>query len=103
LAEASPSAFLDAVDASLQGDNPPIMSLFRSDEGLIARTEYLAELLRGLEMLARSPNYLMPAALLLARLDEVDPGGIWAIGRPLPYGGSSSPGRPRPTPRPSSG
>ena len=28
-------------------------------------------------MLARSPDYLMRSALLLARLDEVDPGGKW--------------------------
>ena len=77
LAEASPAAFLEVVEAGLDGDDAPIMSLFRSDEGFMARTEYLSELLWALEMLARSPDYLMPAALLLARLDEVDPGGNW--------------------------
>jgi transcriptional regulator with XRE-family HTH domain len=77
LAEASPSAFLDAVENGLEGDDPPIMSLFRSDEGLITSTEYLSELLWSLEMLARSPDYLMQSALLLAHLDEVDPGGKW--------------------------
>ena len=40
-------------------------------------TEHLANLLRSLEMLARSPDYLMRSALLLAHLDEVDPGGSW--------------------------
>ena len=78
LAEASPSAFLEMVEAGLDGEDRPIMSLFRSDEGFISRTEYLAGLLWALEMLARSPDYLMSAALLLARLDEVDPpGGKW--------------------------
>ncbi len=77
LAEASPTAFLDAVDAALDGDDPPLMSLFRSDEGFLTRTEYLSELLWALEMLARSPDFLMRSALLLARLAEVDPGGSW--------------------------
>jgi hypothetical protein len=77
LAEASPIAFLDAVDTALDGDIPPLMSLFRSDEGFIVPTEYLSRLLWSLEMLARSPDYLMHAALLLARLDSIDPGGKW--------------------------
>lgn len=75
LAEASPSAFLEGVEAGLEGDNPPIMSLFRSDQGVMSQTEYLAELLWALEMLARSPDYLTRSAVLLARLDQVDPGG----------------------------
>lgn len=77
LAEASPRAFLDAVEGGLDGAEQPVMSLFRSDDGLIAPTEYLSDLLWALEMLARSPDYLLQAALLLARLDSVDPGGRW--------------------------
>ena len=53
------------------------MALFRSDEGLMTRTECLADLLWALEMLARSPDHLLQSALLLARLDSVDPGGKW--------------------------
>ncbi|KER73656.1 XRE family transcriptional regulator [Burkholderia cepacia] len=83
LAEAAPSAFLDAVDAGLEGDDPPILSLFRSDEGMMYRTEYLANLLWALETLARSPDYLVKAALLLVRLHEIDPGGKWS-NRPFP-------------------
>ena len=75
LAEASPSAFLEGIEAGLEGDNPPIMSLFRSDQGVLSQTEYLADLLWALEMLARSPDYLARSAVLLAKLDEVDPGG----------------------------
>ena len=53
------------------------MSLFHSDEGFVHPTEYLSNLLWALEMLARSKDYLMRAALLLGHLDEVDPGGRW--------------------------
>ncbi len=77
IAEAAPEAFLDALEAGLEGSDPAGMSLFRSDEGMIHSTEYLSNLLWALEMLARSPNYVMRAALLLARLDEIDPGGKW--------------------------
>ncbi|WP_413741885.1 helix-turn-helix domain-containing protein [Sodalis sp. RH15] len=83
LAEAAPNAFLDAVDTGLEGDNPPILSLFRSDEGMMYRTEYLSNLLWGLEVLARSSDYLAQAALLLVRLHEIDPGGRWS-NRPFP-------------------
>lgn len=78
IAEAAPDAFLNAFGAGLEGDNPPVMALFRSDDGMMYPQEYLSSLLWALEMLARSPNYLMRSALLLARLDEIDPGGAWA-------------------------
>ena len=78
IAEAAPSAFLDALEASLDESSPTIMSLFRSDKGLIHSTEYLSNLLWALEMLARSPDYVMRVAQLLAHLDELDPGGEWS-------------------------
>ncbi|TDR72050.1 helix-turn-helix domain-containing protein [Paludibacterium purpuratum] len=74
LAEASPTAFLDALDIALES-NATIMPLFRSDEGALCPTEYLANLLWALEMLARSPDYLYQSTSLLARLAEIDPGG----------------------------
>jgi transcriptional regulator with XRE-family HTH domain len=77
LAEAAPNAFLDAIEAGLDGNDPPIMSLFSSDEGMLHPTEYLSNLLWALEILARSPDYLAKSALLLARLHEIDPGGKW--------------------------
>lgn len=78
LAEAAPREFLDAIEASLEGDNPPINSLFRSEERMFQRTEYLSGLLWALEILARSPTHLPKCALLLARLHEIDPGGKWS-------------------------
>ena len=77
LAEAAPGAFLDALEHGLEGDNPSVKSLFRSDEGVMHPTEYLSDLLWALEMLARSPDYLTRAALVLAQLDAIDPGGSW--------------------------
>ena len=75
IAEAAPEAFLDALETGLEGDDPSLMSLFRSDEGAFHPTEYLSNLLWSLEMLARSPDHLMRSALLLAHLHHVDPGG----------------------------
>jgi hypothetical protein len=72
LAEASPTAFLDSVQQALEGKDKPLLSLFRRDEGVFGSTEYLSELLWTLEMLARSPDYLAPSALLLAHLDTLD-------------------------------
>jgi transcriptional regulator with XRE-family HTH domain len=78
LAEAAPGEFLAAVEVGLEGENRPIKALFRSDEGMLHPTEYLSSLLWALEMLARSPAYLAKAALLLAGLHEIDPGGKWS-------------------------
>ncbi|MBR8396624.1 helix-turn-helix transcriptional regulator [Burkholderia cenocepacia] len=83
LAEAAPAAFLQAIEAGLEGDNPTITSLFRSDEGMLHRTEYLANLLWALEILARSPDYLARVALVLVQLHKIDPGGEWG-NRPFP-------------------
>ena len=75
LAEASPEEFLKALENGLGGPEPAVNSLFRSEEGWLYPQEYLSDLLWALEMLARSPKYLPQAALLLAKLDEMDPGG----------------------------
>ncbi|MGH6910747.1 MAG: hypothetical protein ACREEG_11215, partial [Phenylobacterium sp.] len=77
LAEAAPSAFLDALEQALEGDEPAVAALFRSDEGMMHPREYLSNLLWSLEMLARSPEYLTRAALVLSHLDAIDPGGTW--------------------------
>ncbi len=77
LAEAAPEAFLDAMEHGLEGDDPSVKSLFRSDEGMMYPTEYLSNLLWALEMLAWSPDYLTRAATILAELDALDPGGSW--------------------------
>jgi DNA-binding XRE family transcriptional regulator len=72
LAEASPKAFLSAIDHSLDQPNPPIRALFdKAEEGVLG-AEYLSDLLWALESLAWSPDLLPEVTLVLARLDALD-------------------------------
>lgn len=77
LAEASPEAFLDALDQSLSQNTPPVMALFREDAGLLGGAHH-SELLWALETLAWSPKYLTRVTELLAKLTRLDPGGRYA-------------------------
>jgi hypothetical protein len=72
LAEASPSAFLGAIEDSLDQNDPPIRALFGTDEGGVFGREYLSDLLWALESLAWSPELLPRVSLVLARLDAID-------------------------------
>lgn len=74
LAEASPDAFLSALEEDLAKDSPAILSLFDEDGGFFG-SEHISRLLWALEMLAWSTDYLARAALILARLAQRDPGG----------------------------
>lgn len=75
LAEASPKAFLDAIEESLDQNDPPIAELFGKAGDGVFETEYLSDLLWALESLAWSPDLLPRVTLVLARLDAIDPGG----------------------------
>ncbi|WP_208758143.1 helix-turn-helix domain-containing protein [Bradyrhizobium zhanjiangense] len=72
LAEASPGAFLTAVEDSLDQNDPPIRSLFGTDEGGVFGTEHLSDLLWALESLAWSPELMPRVTHVLARLDTID-------------------------------
>jgi DNA-binding XRE family transcriptional regulator len=72
LAEASPDAFLSAVEDSLDQNDPPILSLFGHDEGGIFGAEHLSDLMWAMESLAWSPDWLPRVTLALARLDAID-------------------------------
>ena len=72
LAEASPGAFLDAIEDSLDQNDPPIRALFSAEEGSAFGREYLSDLLWALEALAWSPDLLPRVTLVLARLDAID-------------------------------
>lgn len=72
LAEASPTAFLDAIEDSLDQSNPSIRALFGTDEGGVFGAEHLSDLLWALESLAWSPDLLPRVTYVLARLDAID-------------------------------
>jgi transcriptional regulator with XRE-family HTH domain len=72
LAEASPDAFLTAVEDSLDQNDPAIGVLFGTEEGGPFGAEHLSDLLWALEMLAWSPDLLPRVTHVLARLDAMD-------------------------------
>ena len=76
LAEAAPDTFIGAVEASLEEDPPPVMSLFVED-GLLGGAGH-SSLLWALELLALEPTLLSRSALVLAQLANLDPGGTYA-------------------------
>lgn len=79
LAEAAPEAFLNAVEASLRMDNPPVMELFVETKSMLgdAHSSH-SSLLWALETLAYAPNLVSRVCVVLARLAVLDPGGRWA-------------------------
>ena len=72
LAEASPEAFLDAVEDSLDRSDPPIGALFGRDGDGIFGTEHLSNLMWALETLAWSPDWMARVTHVLTRLDAID-------------------------------
>lgn len=72
LAEAAPKTFLDAVEHSLDQEDPPIRSLFGSDGDGPFDVEHLSDLLWALESLAWTPELMPRVSEVLARLDGLD-------------------------------
>lgn len=72
LAEASPGAFLTAVEDSLDRNDPSIGVLFGHDEGGVFGAEHLSDLMWALESLAWSPDWMPRVTHVLARLDAID-------------------------------
>lgn len=75
LAEAAPGVFLDAVEAGLSGENPVLLNIFSEGNEPLTSSSPHTGLLWALELLAWYPDYLGHAALLLAKLTRLDPGG----------------------------
>ena len=75
IAEASPSAFLDAVESSLSQDEPPIMGMFSETEDSLTSSSAHPGLLWALEGLAWNPQLLGRVTLILGELAKLDPGG----------------------------
>ena len=77
LAEAAPEAFLDAVHADLDRDEPLLAGIFQDGDrssALFGSSPHTG-LLWALEVLCWTPEYLGDAARALARLHAIDPGG----------------------------
>ncbi len=72
LAEASPDAFMTAVENSLDRNEPPIKALFGHDDGGVFGTEHLSDLMWALESLGWSPDLMPRVTHILARLDALD-------------------------------
>ena len=72
LAEASPDAFLSAVEDSLDQNDPAVGVLFGHDDGGLFGAEHLSDLMWALEILAWSPDLMPRVTHLLARLDAID-------------------------------
>ena len=78
LAEAGPDAFLDAVSAATAGDDPLLGTMFQDhtgESGFFSGGTPHSNLLWALECVSWSPDHFGRAVDLLARLDEIDPGG----------------------------
>jgi excisionase family DNA binding protein len=77
LAEASPSEFLDAVEADLDQKNPLLVTLFQDEDSdtLFGASSPHTGLLWALETLCWSPEHFRRAAEALARFANLDPGG----------------------------
>jgi transcriptional regulator with XRE-family HTH domain len=72
LAEASPNAFLAAIEDSLDQAEPTLRALFATDDGGGFGAEHLSDLLWALESLAWSHDLLPRVTHVLARLDAMD-------------------------------
>jgi len=77
LAEASPEQFLSGVRAGVQGNDPLLRGIFQDAEDGTPFGPHSphSALLWGIEATAWSPDHFGAAVDLLARLDEIDPGG----------------------------
>ncbi len=82
LAEVSPPTFLECIEKILHLKNEIFETLFAQEGSSFTGQNYLTGLLWALERLAWDKKYIVRVALILAKLDNLDPGGQWA-NRPL--------------------
>lgn len=85
LAEASPEEVQDAIESDLAGSRPILKTLFRDTDGgdgFFGPSSPHPSLIWALETLCWSPEHFGRAAMLLAKVAAIDPGGRLA-NRPL--------------------
>jgi hypothetical protein len=82
LMEAAPDELLSGMEAALNADPSPFLEIFKQEGGGFWGTCYHSGILWALERAALSAEHFARAAIILARLTEIDPGGTYA-NRPL--------------------
>ena len=82
LAEAAPDSFLEAVDNCLTANVDSAATLFQQDQDPLFGGAPHVGLLSALERLAWSANHFASVVRTLARLADIDPGGV-VVNRPL--------------------
>ncbi|MEW8441729.1 MAG: hypothetical protein AB2689_26580 [Candidatus Thiodiazotropha taylori] len=82
LAEAAPSEFLNAIEATLLKKPCPIDLLFSEEGDGITGRSYMSGILWALETLAWDSDYLIRVVVCLGELASRDPGGRWS-NRPI--------------------
>jgi hypothetical protein len=82
LAEAAPIPFFEALERLLEGDAEKIKPIFSERDDFFAPPSAHPAVLWALEVLAWNENYLLRAAICLAKLAAIDPGGKLA-NRPI--------------------
>lgn len=82
LAEAAPIPFFEALERLLEGDAEKIRPIFSERDEFFAPASAHTGVLWALELLAWDESYLLRAAMCLARLAAIDPGGKLA-NRPI--------------------
>jgi hypothetical protein len=82
LAEAAPIPFFEALERLLEGDAEKIKPIFSERDDFFAPPSAHPAVLWALEVLAWNESYLLRAAICLAKLAAIDPGGKLA-NRPI--------------------
>lgn len=82
LAEAAPIPFFEALERLLEGDAEKIRHIFSERDDFFAPASAHTGVLWALELLAWDESYLLRAAMCLAKLAAIDPGGKLA-NRPI--------------------
>lgn len=75
LAEAAPIPFFEALERLLEGDAEKIRPIFSERDDFFAPASAHTEVLWALELLAWDESHLLRAAICLAKLAAIDPGG----------------------------
>ncbi|WP_319543702.1 hypothetical protein [uncultured Pseudodesulfovibrio sp.] len=75
LAEAAPTVFLTEIERRLADDKPSMAAFFKKNDDILFGGNPHVSLIWALERLAWFPEHLHRVAIILTKLNEIDPGG----------------------------